>query len=499
MPVSPSRPSVRPRPARAAGRTSACDGRLTGVTLGFHGRGGGALVDLHACEVLHPRLVALFDPLRALLRGLPALRREGSAVLNLLDTGPDLLLRTDGALDATGRAKLAAFAAEHGIPRVAWAPSARRAGGGRRPARPGRDPLRRRGGASAARRLPPGEPGRRSGDPGGGAGRAARTPAGAGRDRGTPRGDRHLELRPRGARARVVAYEVVGGGGRRLGRGGGTGGRADRGGAARPRSAAAPAGGAEGLRRGGAGPALRGAKEQVPLLARARVPRIIYVSCNPAVLARDARTLKEAGYRVLSAVPVDQFLWSPHLGVRGRLFAVTMVRASLNLRNGTGRQCQPCPWNDAAWPSPRRRRWPHRRLLRQAHRSRRSAPRRLQQAPGLLQVQGRRLGRDRPAGWLGPTAEPAADRRPQRRAVRGRGGAPPFADADDALHEPLQRDRSGHRAGLVLFDTGNGRERRPDTGQMLAANMRAAGLRPGRRDASDHDAFPPRSHRRLSR
>jgi 23S rRNA (uracil1939-C5)-methyltransferase len=31
------------------------------------------------------------------------------------------------------------------------------------------------------------------------------------------------------------------------------------------------------------------------------------------VLTRDARALKEAGYRVLSAVPVDQFLWSPHL------------------------------------------------------------------------------------------------------------------------------------------------------------------------------------------
>ena len=32
-----------------------------------------------------------------------------------------------------------------------------------------------------------------------------------------------------------------------------------------------------------------------------------------AALARDAGALKRAGYRVLSAVPVGQFLWSPHV------------------------------------------------------------------------------------------------------------------------------------------------------------------------------------------
>ena len=61
-------------------------------------------------------------------------------------------------------------------------------------------------------------------------------------------------------------------------------------------------------------PPFNGAPEQMAPLARARVPRIIYVSCNPAALARDAKALKDAGcYRVLSAAPVDQFLWSPHL------------------------------------------------------------------------------------------------------------------------------------------------------------------------------------------
>ena len=60
-------------------------------------------------------------------------------------------------------------------------------------------------------------------------------------------------------------------------------------------------------------PPYAGAAEQVGLLARAGVPSIVYVSCNPGALAKDARALHAAGYRVTAATPVDQFLWSPHL------------------------------------------------------------------------------------------------------------------------------------------------------------------------------------------
>ncbi|MFC7610140.1 hypothetical protein [Teichococcus aestuarii] len=104
----PGRPALRRRP----------DGS---VVLGFHGRGSGAVEDLSTCHVLDPALVALFEPLRALLRGLQSFRREGSAVLNLLDTGPDLLLRLDGAPGVQERTALAAFAAAQGIPRIAGA------------------------------------------------------------------------------------------------------------------------------------------------------------------------------------------------------------------------------------------------------------------------------------------------------------------------------------------------------------------------------------------
>ncbi len=47
----------------------------------------------------------------------------------------------------------------------------------------------------------------------------------------------------------------------------------------------------------------------MPALAASGVP-IIYVSCNPAALARDGRMLLQAGYEVASAAAIDQFLWS---------------------------------------------------------------------------------------------------------------------------------------------------------------------------------------------
>jgi len=39
----------------------------------------------------------------------------------------------------------------------------------------------------------------------------------------------------------------------------------------------------------------------------------VAVSCDPGTLARDLRLLKDGGYRMLRATPIDQFLWSPHV------------------------------------------------------------------------------------------------------------------------------------------------------------------------------------------
>lgn len=61
-------------------------------------------------------------------------------------------------------------------------------------------------------------------------------------------------------------------------------------------------------------PPRAGAKTQAEALARARkVMTIVAVSCNPATLARDVRILVDAGYRLEHVTPVDQFLFTPHL------------------------------------------------------------------------------------------------------------------------------------------------------------------------------------------
>jgi 23S rRNA (uracil1939-C5)-methyltransferase len=53
-----------------------------------------------------------------------------------------------------------------------------------------------------------------------------------------------------------------------------------------------------------------GAPEQAALLARSAVPVVVYVSCNPAALSRDARPFAAAGWTVAAATPVDQFVHS---------------------------------------------------------------------------------------------------------------------------------------------------------------------------------------------
>jgi 23S rRNA (uracil1939-C5)-methyltransferase len=222
------------------------------------------------------------------------------------------LLRTDGALDAAGRERLAAFAVAHGVPRVAWA-----LGNGAPEVAAQHRRAAIRFGDGAVVHPPPGAFLQASP-----AGEAAirdavldalpeRLPARAAiAELHAGIGTLSFSL---GERARVVAFEVSAEAvGALAAAAGQAGARIE---AVRRDLVRQPLLPAE-LKPFAAvvlDPPFAGAKEQMPLLARARVPRIVYVSCNPAALARDGRTLKAAGYRVLSAVPVDQFRWSPHL------------------------------------------------------------------------------------------------------------------------------------------------------------------------------------------
>lgn len=60
-------------------------------------------------------------------------------------------------------------------------------------------------------------------------------------------------------------------------------------------------------------PPRSGAEEVVKYLPKFGAKRIVYVSCNPATLARDAGLLKDAGYRLLKAGVMDMFTHTTHV------------------------------------------------------------------------------------------------------------------------------------------------------------------------------------------
>lgn len=59
-------------------------------------------------------------------------------------------------------------------------------------------------------------------------------------------------------------------------------------------------------------PPREGAQATVEDLAKLKVPRIVYVSCNPATLARDAAILTARGYRLQKAGVLDMFAQTGH-------------------------------------------------------------------------------------------------------------------------------------------------------------------------------------------
>lgn len=64
-------------------------------------------------------------------------------------------------------------------------------------------------------------------------------------------------------------------------------------------------------------PPRAGAYEQSGEIGRSKVAKVVGVSCNPVTFARDAKILIEAGFTLERVLPVDQFLWSPHVELVG--------------------------------------------------------------------------------------------------------------------------------------------------------------------------------------
>lgn len=60
-------------------------------------------------------------------------------------------------------------------------------------------------------------------------------------------------------------------------------------------------------------PPRAGARDQVAQIALSNLSRVVYISCNPASWANDARVLAAAGYRLAELRPIGQFRWSTHV------------------------------------------------------------------------------------------------------------------------------------------------------------------------------------------
>lgn len=64
-------------------------------------------------------------------------------------------------------------------------------------------------------------------------------------------------------------------------------------------------------------PPRAGALDQTGQITRSEAGVVVYISCNPQTFARDARVLLDAGFRLETVTPIDQFLWSAHVELVG--------------------------------------------------------------------------------------------------------------------------------------------------------------------------------------
>jgi 23S rRNA (uracil1939-C5)-methyltransferase len=279
------------------------------VRAGFHARESHEIADMRVCLVLHSALVALVGPLRELAVRLLRPGERAAAQMTRLDAGVDMVLALPRVPDLHALETLAEFADANDLARLSW-----RVGGQmptltaeRRPARvvfggvavdvPADGFLQASGEADSALTelvLAGIGPAERVLDLYAGLGTFSFALARRARVHAVD------AARPAiAALASAVARAALGG---RI--------------TAEIRDLEASPLSAEELDRFDAvvfDPPRAGASSQAQLVASSRVPRVVAVSCNPVTFGRDARALVDGGYRLTRIVPVDQFLWSPHV------------------------------------------------------------------------------------------------------------------------------------------------------------------------------------------
>jgi 23S rRNA (uracil1939-C5)-methyltransferase len=306
-PIVPGAPHTRRRMDLAARRVTG------GVVVGLHRARGGEIVDITECSVLHPALFALIAPMRAVLSSLAALRREASVVVNLLDSGPDLLLRTDGELITPDRVKLTNFARSHDLPRISWAfgtglpeavcvlrPPVTALSGVTITPPPGAFlQATREAEAAIVAAVLNGLPTKHTARA-----KVLELYAGCGTI-GFALANRMRVAAVEGDEALVTACHNAINQSGLMGKIEIT--RRDL--ARQPFQANELSGFAAVV----LDPPHAGAAAQMPPIAKAKVPSVIYVSCDPVSLGRDASVLCAAGYRLEKVTPIDQFLWSARL------------------------------------------------------------------------------------------------------------------------------------------------------------------------------------------
>lgn len=278
-----------------------------GIILGLHQRHGLPL-DLTECHVLHPDIMALLPHLRHSIQQLEGFGSSGDLMISLTDTGADLLLATDRALSSSDRIRLARLAEAHQIARISWRPKgshetpetalqreapklsfngpavALPAGAFLQASREGEAAIR-----DAIIAALPRSPGRR----------AQITELYAGCGSFTFTLAEHARVEAFEGSAPAIAALSRAAGGLRI--------------SAQQRDLnRQPVTGAS-LSNAFAvvlDPPHMGAGAQMRPLVAAKPPVVIYVSCNPQALERDASQLHAAGYTVTSITVIDQFAWS---------------------------------------------------------------------------------------------------------------------------------------------------------------------------------------------